>query len=232
MKNFTLKKVIKRIIPTFQNRQVFELSDIPTKYKKLVKKIMKASPIWGSHQTIKFPDGFILKGGRDQSRLGMFNLPTNLQSVSILDIGCNLGGLSIECKKRNAKRVLGLDKSKILIECANEISNIFKLEVEYRIFDIIQEEIIENFDYVFMLNVFHHLDEKGKIKILRNVDKITEKKFYFEAPIKGDCIAEEDRCMKIEDYLRYLKEFTTFNKIDVLGKSDFNRPIVICEKQS
>ena len=53
----------------------FDLSSVPEPYQPLVRRIMANSPIWGAHQTIDFPNGFVLKGGRDQSRIGQFNLP-------------------------------------------------------------------------------------------------------------------------------------------------------------
>lgn len=221
-------KTIKRKFRIFKNRKVFELSDVPTKYKSLVKKIMRSSPVWGSHQTIEFPDGFILKGGRDQARLDMFDLPPSLESNTVLDIGCNIGAITIECKQRNAKRVVGIDKDKNLIECAVEIARIFGLEIEYRTFDIAKKEIHERFDYVFFLNVFHHLDERTKIRILRNADRITVKRLFFEASIKGDIVSET--YLTVEDYFSYLRGFTTFTNVTLVGYSDFNRPIFLCEK--
>lgn len=221
-------KTIKRKFRIFKNRKVFDLSDVPSKYKTLAKKIMKSAPVWGSHQTIEFPDGFFLKGGRDRSRMDMFDLPLNLESNTVLDIGCNIGAITIECKKRNAKRVVGLDKDKNLVECAIEIAKIFGLEIEYRTFDIAKEEMYECFDYVFFLNVFHHLDERTKIRILHNADRITAKRLFFEASIKGDIVSET--YLTVEDYFSYLRGFTTFTDVTLVGYSDFNRPIFICEK--
>lgn len=228
MRNNVLMRTIKRKFRIFKNRKVFELSDVPIKYRNLVKKIMKSSPVWGSHQTIEFPDGFVLKGGRDQSRIDMFDLPLNLEDTTVLDIGCNIGAVTTECKRRNAKRVVGLDKDKNLIKCAIEIARILGLEVEYRTFDVTSEEICEQFDYVFFLNVFHHLDEKAKIKILRNVDKITMKRLFFEGPIEGDIVSE--RHLTVEDYFSYFRGFTTFTHVTLAGYSDFHRPILLCER--
>jgi len=122
----------------------------------------------------------------------------------------------------------GIDKDKNLIECAIEIARIFDLEIEYRTFDIKDEEISERFDYVFFLNVFHHLDEKNKIRALRNVDRITMKRLFFEAPIGGDIVSET--YLTTEDYLSYFRGFTTFTNISLVGYSDFNRPILLCER--
>jgi len=219
---------IKKITRIFKSRQMFKLSDVPSKYKTLVKKIMKSAPVWGSHQTIEFPDGFVLKGGRDQTRIEMFDLPLNLEGTTVLDIGCNIGAIATECKRRNAKRVVGLDKDKNLIKCAIEIARILDLEVEYRTFDVTSEEICEHYDYVFFLNVFHHLDEKAKIRALRNVDKITMKRLFFEGPVEGDIIS--GRHLTAEDYLSYFRGFTTFTHVTLAGYSDFHRPILKCEK--
>jgi len=200
------------------------------KYHKLVRKIKKSSPIWGSHQAIVFPDGFILKGGRDSSRIRLFNLQNDLRGITVLDVGCNIGAISIECKKKCAKRVVGIDKDKNLIECAREIAKIFNLDIEYYVTDITEETEItdESFDYVFCLNVFHHLNEMSKIKLLRILDKITKKKLFFEASVSGDPIS--NTYLKTEDYISYLRGFTFFKNIVLIGKSDFNRPIIICER--
>lgn len=220
-----IKKKLKRI------KNNFDISILPrkeNKYQKLVRKIKKSAPVWGSHQTIVFPDGFVLKGGRDESRVNLFNLPNDLGDVSILDIGCNIGAITIECKKRNASKVVGIDKDKNLIECAQEIANIFNLDIEYRLFDITKDIMSEKFDYVFFLNVFHHLKEEFKIKVLRNLDIITKQKLFFEASVTGDIIS--NTYLKTEDYISYLKGFTSFKNITLLGKSDFIRPIILCER--
>lgn len=228
MANNISLKTIKRKLRISRNRKVLDLSDVPLKYKSLAKKIIKSAPVWGNHQTIEFPDGFVLKGGRNQVRIDMFNLPLNLESYSVLDIGCNIGAIPIECKKRNAKRVVGLDKDKNLIECAIEIAKFFDFDIEYNALDVAKEEMSESFDYVFFLNVFHHLDEKSKINMLRNVDRITMKQLFFEAPIKGDIISKT--YLTTEDYLSYFRGFTTFTNVIVIGYSDFNRPILLCER--
>ena len=192
---------------------------------------MQNSPIWGSHQTIEFPDGYTLKGGRDTStsRFEMFSLPDDLSGQSVLDIGCNIGSIAMECKKRNASRVLGLDYSPGLVDCASGLAKIFDLDIEYRLFNIANDSIDEEFDYVFLLNVFHHLDEQSRVSILRTLSRITKKKLLFEAPVADDIIAKTGVCFRTEDYLSYFKGFTDFKNIELVGYTDFKRPLIVCE---
>jgi 2-polyprenyl-3-methyl-5-hydroxy-6-metoxy-1,4-benzoquinol methylase len=224
-----LYRFIKKTLRKFRSRHYF-ICDFSARkeYRDLIEKIRKSSPVWGSHQTIMFPDGFILKGGRDDSRMRLLGLPDDFKRASVLDIGCNIGAISIECKKRNAGKVVGIDKDQNLVDCAREIARIFNFDINYRVFDIRKDTLYENFDYVFLLNVFHHLKEEYKIKVLRNLDMITRKKLFFEASVKGDLISKT--YLKTEDYISYLKGFTSFRRIHILGKSDFNRPVISCEK--
>lgn len=191
---------------------------------------MANSPIWGAHQSIDFPSGFILKGGRDQSRLGQFDLPRDLGGASVVDIGCNIGGIALECKKRNAARVVGLDRSPGLLDCAADLAKLWNLDIEYRQIDIARDVIAERFDYVFFLNVFHHLDEKGKIKALRTLDAITARQLFFEAPVFNDVIAGEAKWLTAEDYVSYLKGFTSFRSVEITGTTDFGRPLLTCRR--
>lgn len=228
IRNFAKK--IKRKIKPISNKNLVDLKSVPPEYQALVKKIMINSPIWGSHQTIEFPNGYILQGGRDQSRLTQFDLPKDLTGNTVLDIGCNIGGVSLECKKRNADHVTGMDLSEKLLDCAKGLSEIWGFGGDFRQVNIGRDNIDEKFDYVFFLNVFHHLDETGKIKALKTLDKITTKRLFFEAPIGDDVIAGEHKWLKTEDYVSYFKGFTNFSKVEVSGMTDFGRPLITCDR--
>jgi 2-polyprenyl-3-methyl-5-hydroxy-6-metoxy-1,4-benzoquinol methylase len=227
-----IKKIKRKIFKIAKNYQFNKTvaREVPKKYQDLAIKIQRSSPIWGSHQTIEFPDGFILKGGREKERLFFEDLPKELSKDSILDIGCNIGANCIECKKRDAKKVVGLDYDENLIACAQEIAGIFDFDIRYDVFDISSSEIKEKFDYVFFLNVFHHLNEKSKIRSLRILDEITIKKMYFEAPVPNDIVANNNRTLLLEDYFSYLKGFTTFKECKLLGYTDFKRPLIVCTR--
>lgn len=219
-----------------QKRQPVDLSSVPEKYRPLVKKIATQFPISKSQQTIRFPDGFVLKGGRVENRFDLFDLPADLSDHAVLDIGCSTGAVAIECKKRGASRVLGLDKNPDIIECALEIARHLDLAIAYEAFDLAKDEINEDFDYVFMLNVFQHVDEKTAIRSLRTVDRITRKAFYFEAPVEGDRFEGgfspriRRRYFSEQDYHCYLRGFTRFSEIETLGTTDFGRPLIRCRR--
>ena len=60
------------------------------------------------------------------------------------------------------------------------------------------------------------------------LSRVTRGTLFFEAPIEADIIAQEAKCFSTEDYLGYLRGFTDFASIEVLGASDFSRPIIRC----
>ncbi len=226
----SIRKTLRTKIWPFNRKFSQQINAAPAQYRDLVKQIIAESPIWGAHQTIQFPDGFTIKGGRDESRLSQFGLPEDLSDSSVLDIGCNIGAVCIECKKRNAKSVSGLDKNPDLVKCAQGVAKVFDFDINYKPFDIMQDTIDQKYDIVFFLNVFHHLTEKGKIKALRTLDKITVKQMYFEAPTQKDVIAAQDKELELDDYLAYLKGFTTFKSIEYIGETDFDRPLIVCNR--
>ena len=225
-----IKKFLRVRVWPFNIKSRSKVVAAPKKYRKLIRRINEESPIWGSHQTIKFPDGYVLKGGRDDSRFSKFGLSNDLKDITVLDIGCNIGALCLECKKRNASKVVGLDRNPKLVISAKEIASIFELDIEYSVFDMFTDRIDEKFDVVFFLNVFHHLSEHARIRALRMIDKLTIKHMFFEAPTENDSLAKKERCFNIEDYLSYLQGFTSFEKIEVLGQTEFERPLIKCSK--
>src|SRR5256714_9403993 len=59
-------------------------------------------------------------------------LPDNLSGKSVLDVGCNAGFYSIEMKRRDAERVLGVDSQRNLIRQAEIVRRVPHLDIEYR----------------------------------------------------------------------------------------------------
>ncbi len=224
-----VRTLVRRTIGALRPRRA-DLAGVPARYHDLVRRIQKNSPIWGAHQTIEFPDGFVLKGGRDRSRFDVFDLPANMAGQSVLDIGCNLGAISLECRQRGA-RVRGLDYNAELVQCASEVAAAFGIkDIDYRVLDLRADRLGGRYDHVFFLNVFHHLDEHTRLQVLRDLDRVTTGTLYFEAPVKDDLVAREAVQFPVEDYVGYLTGFTNFPKIEVLASTDFGRPLIRCSR--
>lgn len=85
-------------------------------------------------------------------------LPTRLDGMSVLDIGCNAGFYALECKRRGAARVVGIDAGERYLEQARLASAVLGLEVEWRRMSVYAlEELPEQFDIVLFLGLFYHL---------------------------------------------------------------------------
>ncbi len=59
-------------------------------------------------------------------------LPLDLSGKSVLDVGCNAGFYSVEAKRRNAGRVLGVDAMRREIMQANFVRRALGLDIEFR----------------------------------------------------------------------------------------------------
>ena len=85
-------------------------------------------------------------------------LPENLGGASVLDIGCNAGFYSLELKRRNAGRVLGIDTEDLYLNQARMVRDELGLAIEYRhgsAYDVLSIE--GQFDIVLFMGLFYHL---------------------------------------------------------------------------
>jgi tRNA (mo5U34)-methyltransferase len=67
-------------------------------------------------------------------------IPPDLSGASVLDIGCNAGFYSLEMKRRNAARVLGLDSDDEYLAQARFAAEVSGLDVEFRklsVYDVV-----------------------------------------------------------------------------------------------
>jgi tRNA (mo5U34)-methyltransferase len=85
-------------------------------------------------------------------------LPRDLSGRSVLDIGCNAGFYSIEMKRRNARRVVGIDHDERYLAQARFAADTLEMDIEFRkleVYDVAQLD--ERFDVVLFLGVLYHL---------------------------------------------------------------------------
>jgi len=85
----------------------------------------------------------------------------DIKHQNILDVGCSDGYFSIQCAKKGAARVLGIDADELRIKRANFAKQVYGLEnVEFRNVDLYHEKIkSERFDIVMGLGLLHRIPE-------------------------------------------------------------------------
>lgn len=85
-------------------------------------------------------------------------IPQDLQGRSVLDIGCNAGFYSLEMKRRNAGRVLGIDSDARYLEQARFAAEQSRFDIEFRQMSVYDVGALgERFDLVIFMGVLYHL---------------------------------------------------------------------------
>jgi len=122
--------------------------------------------------------------GRDRSSTRDLIFPPSLAGKSVVDIGCALGYFCFEAEARGATRVLGVELNEERFRQASLLKGIIGSDVEFIKRDILEEPLIERFDYVCLLNVIHHLDEP--IHAIHQLASITQERLIIEFPTLQD----------------------------------------------
>lgn len=120
-----------------------------------------------------------------KKRLENFCIKTDcIKGNSVIDLGCNTGGMAFEIAKLNPKYILGIeyDLEKIQVSekihalnCKNSNIKFIKLDLEGVGFT---NEFNKNFDIVFCLAVIGHI--KNKSEFMKKIFSICKKILYFE----------------------------------------------------
>lgn len=145
------------------------------------------------YQSYYIGDEYV-KGSRDiQYRFDKFNIVKNLSNIySVVDLGCNLGGIAQLAYKRGAKNVTGIDYEKDYIECAKSLAEYNTEYIAYIQMDLKQDGIVENFinkyypngiDMIFMLAIDKHIRRDRCFQIL---DRIKFKSLFWEGSSAKD----------------------------------------------
>lgn len=121
-------------------------------------------------------------------------LPSSLNNMRILDLGCNAGFYSVKSSLLGAKEIIGVDISPIFLKQAFYIKNFFenfyntKLNIKYIKSNIgdLNLDNMGNFDYVFAISVLYHIGKhkygkytpealKEQIEVIEKLSKHTKK---------------------------------------------------------
>jgi tRNA (mo5U34)-methyltransferase len=111
-------------------------------------------------------------------------VPDDLTGKTVLDIGCNAGFFSLEMKKRNAARVVGVDIMLHVLAQARFLSHWFKQPIELRergVYDIVS---LGQFDFVVFIGVLYHL--KHPLYALEKVASVCRDTMYLQSLLRGD----------------------------------------------
>lgn len=85
----------------------------------------------------------------------------------LLELGCNMGLLSIHAKLSGAAFCLGIDIDKDILSAANLASRAFGTDTAYRQLDLADsstwEEELKGFDVVSVLSVLHWIEKKARV---------------------------------------------------------------------
>jgi tRNA (mo5U34)-methyltransferase len=86
-------------------------------------------------------------------------LPLDLSGKSVLDVGCNAGFYSVEAKRRNAGRVLGVDAMRREIMQADFVRRALGLDIEFRAMSVydLSDARVGRFDVTLALGLIYHL---------------------------------------------------------------------------
>lgn len=86
-------------------------------------------------------------------------LPVDLSGKSVLDVGCNAGFYSVEAKRRNAGRVLGVDAMRREIMQADFVRRALGLDIEFRPLSVYDLSVgsVGRFDVTLALGLIYHL---------------------------------------------------------------------------
>lgn len=133
----------------------------------------------------------------------------DVKDRTVLDIGCGDGMITIEAKKRGAKKAVGVDTSDIIKE-ASKSAKEQNQEVEFWQIDVESKEFYSNagfFDVIFFMGMLTHI--KDGAKMLEWISDHCRYSFYFGTNFFHDK----------EIQIKAVKHWTAFNAYIYLGES-------------
>lgn len=173
--------------------------------KEEIEKILREER-FGYHR-VNLPYGLHTRG-RDRSQTRDLIFPESLAGKSVLDIGSALGYFCFEAEVKGAERVLGVELDAERFRQACLLKQIIGSAVEFQQRDIVEQPVDEQFDYVCLLNVLHHLDDP--IRMIHQLATITRGRLIIEFP------TIEDSKFRKTTRIRFPKRY---NRLPLIGVS-------------
>ncbi len=106
----------------------------------------------------------------------------NLAGKRVLDIGCGTGRFSIECAKRGASRVVGIDFAPSMIEFCNNIAGQMGVadKCEFISDDVLSHQFDTAFDVVLALGLFDYVRDADPL--FKKIAQLKPRKFIASFP--------------------------------------------------
>ncbi len=124
---------------------------------------------------------WLRKGLFERYRL-VFEHCGDLAGARVLDIGCGSGRYSIECVKRGAERVVGVDFAPSMIEYSQKVAQQMGVaeKCEFICDDFLSHQFDRSFDIVLALGFFDYIQEPEPI--FKKIARLTPRKFVASFP--------------------------------------------------
>jgi ubiquinone/menaquinone biosynthesis C-methylase UbiE len=102
--------------------------------------------------------------------------------MTVLDIGCGTGRFSIECAKRGAQKVVGLDFAPSMIEFCRVVASQMRVtdKCEFICDDFLAHDFQDRFDIVLALGLFDYIREPEPV--FRKIAALRPRKFLASFP--------------------------------------------------
>ena len=155
----------------------------------------------------------------------------------LLDIGCGIGNSTLPFAKRGFQCV-GLDISEEMIKLAKKYSEKHKVEIDFKVGNMLFLPFSEKFNYVISIAVLHHLDsEEKRLKALEETRRVLKP--------GGETFLTVWHAEKTENkdqyiswtrngtkYQRYYHFFSEQELADLFKKSGFREVIVFLDSKA
>ena len=136
-----------------------------------------------SHENrIKYTINRWLRKGLFQRYKLTFEHCGDLSGARVLDIGCGSGRYSMECAKRGAERVVGIDFAASMIEYSRKVAQEVGVaeKCEFICDDFLSYRFDESFDIVLALGLFDYVQEPEPL--FKKVAEMAPRKFVASFP--------------------------------------------------
>jgi len=126
-------------------------------------------------------NNWLRKGLYERHRL-TFEHCGDLSGKRVLDIGCGTGRYSIECVRRGAAHVVGIDFAPSMIEFSREVAQQLNVadKCEFICADFLAYPFEESFDIVLALGVFDYIKEPEPM--FKKIATLSPRKFVASFP--------------------------------------------------
>jgi 2-polyprenyl-3-methyl-5-hydroxy-6-metoxy-1,4-benzoquinol methylase len=146
----------------------------------------------------------------------------NIEFTNYLDIGCGDGKLINILSKKFTKRFIGIDYSKQAISLAKAFNN--NKNVEYKVFDMFNDKMEENFDVISMVEVIEHIEPTMLNLFLQNSINFLNSNGYFIGSVPSqqlELISKHYQHFSIESLSELLSKHLEIIEIDYIDNKNF-----------